>query len=186
MIKRNLLIKITALVFMMLILITPAFTADFETYENKEGGYSISYPSKWELRKLDSKKNRTQIGIISPSEGSKDIFIENVVIMSFNNISRKITVEEYFNANLIKLKEKYKIISKGTSKINGVEAKWVKCLKSDGQKLKIMQYYLVKDDNLYLITCGSTVSNYKNYKSTFDKIIQSFNLNSKAGKKPGI
>jgi len=143
-----------------------------------ESGYSIQYPSDWELN--TSRQMGTSFVILSMQATPQDQFRENV-----NLLIQDLTGHDL---NL----DKYTEISEGqitTMLTNGVmlESKRIKAGGSEFHKLiytgdqeplklKFEQYYWVKNNNAYVLTFTTEVNQFDAFKETGEKILNSFIL----------
>lgn len=150
----------------------PAFKG--EPYVNKEKGYSIEFPSGW------TKQERfmgLDVIALSPAETPKDSFRENASVLS-GKLDAPITLDLFYSENLKNLQKalnNFKQDGSGDSTVDGQPAKWVLYTHKQGNfESKVIQYFIMKGDYAYLITCGGEPAAYDKYKSTFDSIVKSF------------
>jgi hypothetical protein len=150
----------------------PAFKG--ELYMNKEKGYSIEFPAGW------TKQERfmgLDVIALSPADTPKDSFRENASVLS-GKLDAPITLDLFYSENLKNLQKalnNFKLEGSGDINVDGQAAKWVLYTHKQGNfESKVIQYFIMKGDYAYLITCGGEPTVYDKYKSTFESIVKSF------------
>ncbi len=146
------------------------------TLENEE--YEVDYPSDWELD--ESGKMGTSFFLYSPLKDGADNFMENVNMMHQDMTAYDVTFDEF-----VKLSEEQvaKMMTDGeleqSEKIerNGQSIhKLVFTGKQGVLDLKFVQYYMMKDSEVYFLTLTCEVSEFENYIEIGETILDSFVL----------
>lgn len=144
-----------------------------------ENGYSIQYPETWDLDK--SGQMGMSFILLSKKSSPQDKFRENINLM----------IQDLKGMNIDL--NKYNEISEGQIKTmitnsNLLESKRVKANDNEFQKviysgdegiykLKFEQYYWVKNGKAYVLTLTCELDQFDAYKTTGEKILNSFNFN---------
>jgi len=140
--------------------------------------FRINYPSDWEVD--DSGKMGTSFFLYSPMKGGADNFMENVNMMYQDLNTYDVTFDEFVKqseeqvANMLtdgELEKSEKIERNGQS-----IHKLVFTGKQGVLDLKFVQYYLLKNSNVYFLTLSCEVSEFENYKEIGEGILDSFVL----------
>lgn len=159
---------------------TPAPAFKGEAYVNKEKGYSIEFPAGWSMQE---KFMGLDVIALSPANDGKSSFRENASVLS-GKLDTPITLDLFYSENLKNLQKAltdFKLEGSGDITVDGQPAKWLQYTHKQGNfESKVIQYFLLKNDYAYLITCGGEPTAFANYKSTFDSIVNSFKF-SKEG-----
>jgi hypothetical protein len=146
-------------------------------YTNKDKKYSFDYPSTWE--KKDSLKE-LDIMVLAPIETPQDDFRQNVSIIS-GKLQEPVTLDEFYAGNLENLKNSladFKLEDEGNAKINGILSKWVNYTHTlEKLDLKVMQYFLVIGNYVYVLTCTAEAGKFDRYQEPFSNVVKSFRSN---------
>ena len=143
-----------------------------------ENGYSIQYPTEWELNK--SGQSGTSFGLITKHTSDKDIFSENVNLMiqdlselnydldKFTEVSEEQIRTMVTNSNLLE---------SSRQSASGLEFQKIIYTGDFGTfNLTIEQYYLIKNNKAYVLTLTCETPQYEAYKEIGEKILNSFRL----------
>ncbi|MCX8122895.1 MAG: DcrB-related protein [Spirochaetes bacterium] len=148
-------------------------------YYNDEYGFSIVFPKYWEIQQ---KEMGAVVIALSPEEGSKDDFRENVAI-TVENMTDNVTLEQYFELsqkNLKNYSKDYKLLYKNTTWLAKKPAMILGFTYSmSGLKLKVLQYYCLNNSKAYVITCTALPHSFGRYEESFLKIVRSFRFEKK-------
>lgn len=144
-----------------------------EKFINEEKGYSFEYPKDWTKQDIP----RLDIVLVSPAkdENQNNRATMNLVSESVGNT---ITLDHFYNESVKHLTSELqdaKIENSGDIQLNNIPSKWVqyshKMLDSD---FKVLQYFLIIDGNLYLMTFSSAASEFDHFRPAFESIANSF------------
>ncbi len=143
-----------------------------------ESGYSIQYPTNWELNK--SGQMGTSFYLFSRQTSEKDQFRENISLIIQDLTGMNIDLGKYVEISEGQIKT---MITSGVI----VESKRQKSGDYDFQKilftgkqgifdLKFEQYYFVDKQKAYVLTLTCEINEFDQYKETGEKILNSFKL----------
>lgn len=150
----------------------------FETFVNSETHYSLQYPSDWK------KNDVPQIDLvlfapIKEKDGrpaSMNIFSEKV--------GGGITLEQFYTesaANLTAALKEVQVEKTGNNQINGTNVKWIQYTHvMKDVKFRVLQYFVVANETLFLLTFSSAADDFESYRADFDKIVNSFKVLTEA------
>lgn len=148
-------------------------TVKSETYENKQKGYSIQYPSDWEKESLEG----FDLFISAPVE--KDgRSLANFSIIS-GEVPADVSQNLYYTLNLKNLLESNSIMEiqdNCKSELNGNEVFWLRYRRQDHTLLEVVQYLFVVNQVAFVITYGAPAEELERYEDSLDKIVQSFKI----------
>jgi len=144
-----------------------------------ENNYSISYPNNWELNK--SGQMGTNFILFSPLSSEQDQFKDNVNLLVQDLTGHNLNLNKYVELSEGQIKT---MITDGKM----IESKRITTKTLDYQKviytgkqgvfnLKFEQYYWVVKANAYVLTLTCEESQFDNYKTIGEKILDSFSLN---------
>lgn len=142
------------------------------------GTYSISGPEGWD--KSDTTISDIKVTtLISPEEGSNDIFRENVNVVTEN--AKDLDLAEYEKANRHTMKRQMpamEIIRDGETVIGNTPARWITySFNYSGYPLRNTVYFLVKNHIGYTITCSALNNEFDKYQASFKACVNSFTIN---------
>lgn len=156
---------------------TPESTQEgFKRFVNEDKGYSIQFPSNWEVRKgmmgLD-------VFALSPMTGQEDSFRENVNVLS-EKLPQKVDLDGYYKASLDALKQEipgFSLISSSPVEIDGMKGYRIEFTHGSGQgdvDAIVIQYILVdQGQKVTLITGAIEADKLPDYKPLIDKVAAS-------------
>jgi len=146
----------------------------------KDKTFAITLPKGWEQQK---DVMGAVVVAISPQEGSKDTFRENINVV-VENLTQQMTPKAYYEASfniLKKLFTDFKLEKKGTEKLAGKEFYWsVFGHKMGNIKAKVLQYMSVEGLKAYVITCSAAPEKFDKFKPVFEASVRSFKLGAPA------
>jgi hypothetical protein len=144
-----------------------------------ENGYSIEYPDNWDLNK--SGQMGTSFMLFSKPSSSQDQFRENVNLIIQDLSGQSTSLDKYVEISEEQIKTMItngNIISSKRLKSNGIEFQNVIFTGKQGiYNLKFEQYYWVIKQKAYVLTLTCEINEFENYKTTGEKILNSFKLN---------
>lgn len=142
------------------------------TFTQPKRGYSFQYPKDWanndDVQGFD-------IFIMAPktAEGTS---VANLSIIS-GDLPKEVGLEAFYNANMKDLMDRnsssIKMIDNGTTTVAGLPSKWMHYTRSDDET-EIIHYFVVSDNVGYLITAGTAIGYFDQYKPSFEKMVKSF------------
>lgn len=135
--------------------------------------FKLTYPSSLELD--ESGQNGTVFILKSFQEGENDNFVENINLVNtklgritFNEFKQNAKQEISAVANNVKSKN---------LNINGTDSYMLTFEFSQNNiDLKFIQYYLVKKQEVYVLTFSCEAAKYDNYFSSMNQVMMSFTL----------
>jgi hypothetical protein len=143
-------------------------------FYSDEYGFSIVFPKYWELQQQEM---GAVVIALSPEEGSRDDFRENIAI-TVEDVADDATLEKYFELsqkNLKSYSKDYKLLYKNTTWLSRKPAMILGFTYTmSGLKLKVLQYYCLNNKKAYVITCTALPHTFDRYEEKFLKIIRSF------------
>ena len=155
--------------------VTPTPSPGLLTYRDNVNGFSIAYPKDWETMPQVFLPEGIVVGFWRGTDQA-DPSNYNVGVSEWPS---GMSVEDFYQLARSESETEvgYSFISKDNLTINGIPAiKHTFTFTSEGQTLKAMQVLLVKDDAAWLITIGSTPEFFTTHESTFNAIIDSFQI----------
>lgn len=143
-----------------------------------QSDYSIFYPSTWELNQ--SGQMGTSFILFSPLESDKDMFRENINLLTQDLSGLKIDINKYteISEEQIKTMVTNAILIESKRVKNGKD-EFHKIIYSGDQgtyQLQFEQYYWVVNNKAYVLTFTSEKNKFTDYKETGEKILNSFTL----------
>lgn len=145
--------------------------------DNLKYGFSIKYPSTWEKKE---KLKDIIVVFLAPLENESDKFRENLSLMISNLFTQTIDLYDYVNFSIDQLREAildFRLFEKTQTKIAKIPAyKIVYSGKRKQLNIKIMQYYAIKKNKVYLITYTAKKDKFELYFKIIKKIIKSFSF----------
>ncbi|MCE1246165.1 MAG: DcrB-related protein [Firmicutes bacterium] len=168
--KRHLAIITLVALFVVGIMASQAFADTMKTYTNKAKGFSIDFPSKWEVKE---KVSDVDVIALSPVEGKSDKFRENVNVIALT-VPTSVTLKVFYDENVKDMKKKLKkftVVSESNTKINGQDArKLVYTHNMYNHTMKAAAYVMLKGGKACFITCTAAPETYSKWEAEFDKI----------------
>jgi len=150
---------------------------NFAYFHDKIRGYSISFPSNWEI-----KENylNTAVCAFRSFENSEDSFREGVSVVQCKKESTS-SLDDFFQTNIHKailLKEDYHEYESGLTRIDSLMTKYLICTYSFSE-MKYQAIYFcfeINSTTCFLLAGMSTPSRFKQYREIFEKIAHTFTL----------
>lgn len=144
-------------------------------YENAEKNYSIEHPAEW------TKKDMPKLDLVlfSPAKGAAKEPEASMNVVS-EKIESSVNLDQFYTEsinNLTKTLKDVKIKKNGDTSLNGVASKWVVYTHAlQGNTFEVLQYFIVAQDMIYLITFSSKEANFEHFRPVFEKAASSFKL----------
>lgn len=150
-----------------------AETADFsvtQSVHDKDGRYVLEFPTSWKMS--SGKDLGVDLIATAPTPRLGLNFTENANVIS-QKLDKPMSAHEYFEAGLPELKkfDGFKLGKIQDVTINGlkaVEVEYSYMLKE--QEIKVLQYVVVKDDLVVVLTFGSDTTDYPTIKHLYETI----------------
>lgn len=153
-----------------------AAAPEMEKYVNEDKKYSIEYPKGWEKQNWPN----LDLVLLSPSPidpGTQTHATMNVISQ---HVGDAVTLEQFFNESLKHLNSALKDVQvdqTGDQNLNGTPSKWaVYSHKIAEIPMRVIQYFIVADGNMYLLTFSANGNDFDHYRPTFESIASSFRL----------
>lgn len=156
-------------------------TQGYQTYENDNEGFTISYPENWNYKEGFAKDSKLATGSIvvfqNPSEGKRDLFQENVHIFTEPLPDSVKNIDQYFEYSQSYLPAQLKdieFVEKGKIVIDGVNAKWMIFTYANRlQKVNSIGYIFYRDGHGLVITGTARPEDFMRFRRTFENIATS-------------
>ncbi len=152
--------------------------SDIEFKQIIEDDYSISYPNDWELGK--SGLMGTSFIVFSPLVSEQDQFRENVNLLIQDLSAYNIDLDMFVEISEGQIKT---MIKNGnllqSERLKKGDQEYQKVIYTGDQgnyKLKFEQYYLVKNNNAYILTLTCETQEFDDYHKIGENILDSFKL----------
>lgn len=148
---------------------------DFAKYKNSAYGITIQYPQTWDKQEIFSVVTNEIVEFLSPQENNSDKFQEKLII-TVENLSSPLSLDEYtkLSKQQISQQKDVKIISETDSTLAGKRAySVVYTVSDDGNNLKRMEIWTLKNFKVYSIIYEAEVDKYDRYLNTAEKTIKS-------------
>ncbi len=143
-------------------------------YTNKENGFSLQYPESWQVREGAF---GTIVSILSPLDGTKDQFSENVNVVS-EAVSANTNLNDYYKASEANLKKyftDFKVLKNDGATLGGYPARTVTYQAAQASlKLRTTQVFTIRDNRVFIITLTNVQDSPNNYFATMSAVVRSF------------
>ena len=144
----------------------------FQNYQNPTLGFSIQYPSDWELQEESNDKLRfiKQEGFVTA-----DLNVESLD-------ESETTLSEYANTRVNELqgeRPEFQLISNEPTTISNKPAQKVIYTferEEDGKTNKVMRIWTINEDKLYTLAYIAESTQYDRYLPAFQRMVDSFRL----------
>lgn len=148
-------------------------TINWLTYTDDINHFSIKYPDKW-IKRLSN----GSIAFLSPKEGNKDIFQENVNLMLQDLTQQPMNVEQYTELTKKQVTDNLgasAIVSLKSTTLAGQQGKeFIYNMSYKEKTFKVKQYWFIKGKLAYLFTYTAEPLEYEKYESIASDMINSF------------
>lgn len=164
----------------ILILLSTIVLETWNNYVSTQNKFETSYPGTW-----TKKDGNNFVSFLAPSEGSMDLFQENINITvqdlskqpmtldGFTKLSKDQVVSLLGQSAMLSLTNK---ICYGQSCAEMVYVMAKNPVKSINLDLKIKQIWFIKSNKAFVLTYTAETSRFNNYLGIADKILSSFKL----------
>ena len=154
------------------------------TYANSAHGVSVKYPQLWtKTETLDPITGSLATFMAPVQVNNSDVFQENLRIIVQNLAGKNVTLAEYTQTSIEEIKlfspDAEIVEQRNTQLANEPAHQVVYTGKEEGYTLKHLQIWTIKDNKVYIITYTAELNKYSDYLKTVQKMINSFEINSK-------
>lgn len=150
-------------------------SAPLAKYTNSETGYSLDYPSDWKKNDVP----QLDLVLFAPFKEKDDKPLASMNVIS-EKVGNGINLEQFYSqsaANLSTALKEVNVEKTGTSMLNGTPTKWMQYSHvMQGVKFTVIQYFIVSNENIYLITFSAAADDFEKYRADFERIANSFTL----------
>jgi hypothetical protein len=140
--------------------------------------YSIEYPASWELK--EDQGLGLEFLALSDLESNDDNFRENVNVVIQNLVGQNIDLDEYTTLSEKQVKTMLKnAVFIESKRIKKDTIEYRKLIYEGNQlnyHLQFEQYYFIKNNKAYVVTYTAEKNKFSSFKSTGEKILNSFKL----------
>ena len=143
-------------------------------------GITFSYPSIWTVINDTHKDNDIIVTLMPPN--NLDLFAEKMIV-GMERLQPNVSLHDYSN-NAIKIlsmtMDNFQLLDSNSFVVSGNE--WERVLfthETDKRVIKVLQFWSIKDDYVYIISFGTTSNSYLSYLPTVNKIISSVEIITK-------
>lgn len=172
--------RIVLPIFLIIISITICNGQDYKSFENLEHGFSIEYPTDWNL--VENHQVTVQHEVVtvpfvavSPITAKESMPASINVITTFTDMFEN--NKQYLNYNLMSINESFPGIKINKTKaitINGLEGYLISYVLNSN--IKIEQYIFLKDNRGICITTAVVKNKYWKVKKAFKKMVGTFKV----------
>ena len=146
-----------------------------EFRDNLEYNFKIKYPVNWEKRVA---KMNTIVAFVAKLENPLEKFRENFTIMVRETDLEPSLLDELIDIEITQLKEAFldfQLIKKKKTNLSQIPAYLLIYIgKKKDFEVKIMQYYTIKDNLIYLLTYTTEIEKFDKFLKIIKKMIKSF------------
>ena len=146
-----------------------------EKYLNSEKHYSIDYPSDW----VKSDVPQLDLVLFAPSKEDDGKPHASMNVVS-EKVGKGITLDQFYSesaTNLTSALKEVQVEKSGDSQLNGVTSKWMQYTHMmQGVKFRVLQYFVVAQETIFLITFSVSADEFDHYRADFEKIAKSFKI----------
>lgn len=150
-------------------------TVTLEKYTNQDNGYTIEYPSDWKKNEVP----QLDLVLFSPSKGNDETAHASLNIVS-EKVGSEINLDKFYSesaSNLASALKDVQIEKTGLIELNGTPSKWMLYTHiMQGFKFQVLQYFVVANDTIFLITFSSQAAHFDLYRQDFENIANSFKV----------
>lgn len=145
-------------------------------FTEADKGYSITFPNRWHWQ-----RDFMGLDVFAPApiENEQAGSLGNISVVS-GKLDNAIDLETFFNTNVDNLKKALrdvKVLETGKAFVDGAEARKIVYSHAMGDmKLRVLQYFVLKNGTGYIITCTASEEEFPKYADSFDASVRSFKL----------
>lgn len=150
-------------------------------FVEKDRGFAMEIPADWEKHQGDY---GAALIALSPLEGNKDSFRENVNVV-VEDLSSTMATKDYYKASQELMKKafnEFKVEKTGVTRLNGTEFHWTLFVHRIGTlRARVLQHIAVSGKRAYVVTASAMPDKFNKYKPAFDATIASFRITGSSG-----
>lgn len=150
---------------------------EMQLYENKEYGFSLSYPSTWIVQEPDQNDRGIVAGFLAPGEDLNNPTIYIYVQIEKLPVGQKINLEQYSQAVMSNLKAAagdLDIVTDSDISIGGQPGHAIAYnLDSQGVVFRVLKAWTLKGEMAYIFTYNAPSDRYEEFSGDASKIIGS-------------
>jgi hypothetical protein len=142
-------------------------------FTEPDKGYAITFPREWHWQ-------RDYMGLDvfapAPPRDEQAGSMANISVVS-GKIDSNIDLESFYNTNLENLKKALRdvqVVETGKVQLDGLEGRKVIYNHAMGEmKLRVLQYFVIKNGHGFIITCTSSLEEFPKYVEAFESTANS-------------
>jgi hypothetical protein len=150
-------------------------TIELEKYTNHDKGYSLDYPADWKKSDVP----QLDLVLFAPTKGKDENPHASMNIVS-EKVGKGINLEQFYSesaANLSGALKEVSVEKSGLTLLNGTPSKWMLYTHTmQGIKFRVLQYFIVAQETIFLITFSASAEDFDRYQSDFKAIANSFKI----------
>ena len=150
---------------------------EMQLYENKEYGFSLSYPSTWIVQEPDQNDRGIVAGFLAPGEDLNNPTIYIYVQIEKLPVGQKINLEQYSQAVMSNLKAAagdLDIVTDSDISVGGQPGHAIAYnLDSQGVVFRVLKAWTLKGEMAYVFTYNAPSDRYEEFAGDASKIIGS-------------
>jgi len=152
-------------------------------YVNKEKKYSINYPAQWQKKDVP----RLDIALFPPPKGAALQPHASMNIVS-EVVGPAISLDQFYSESVKNINNELKDVhvdAKGDITLNGIPAKKIQYTHiMGGVNFTVLQYFIVGQETIYLLTFSALSDDFDSYKNDFENVASSFRFLPKQNEAP--
>ena len=144
-------------------------------YHSERERFSVSLPSTWEKQEQDMGQGVWGVFLLSPKEGTSDIFLENITIIVFPADTSDLSEA---NSRAIQSTKQsmaqFALLNQTVGEIGPHSASWFTHTASfEGHTMKALKYTLINGSTMYGVSCTALAETFDHYRPAFESIVAS-------------
>ena len=156
-----------------------AASAEYAQYSQKEGGFSIAYPSDWNLSEMKDSKAASFYPTDYMVDGYSDA--NTVVVVALPGTAKGYTLESALESWISSTEDdglaNYKLVQSGVDNANGNDvAIYAYSWQDAGYDLNTIDFLMINGDDLYLITFTGTNADFNTLYPYVEQMVLSFQV----------
>ncbi|MEO1341226.1 MAG: PsbP-related protein, partial [Cyanobacteria bacterium J06635_13] len=153
---------------------------DFAEYINDDYQFSLQYPETWSKREIDDPITGEIAVFASPQETNTDLYAEKVHIAVEYLSSEPISLEEYSQTVLNRIREaegSIELYEDSKTTIDNLPARTVVYSRQEGSlQLRQMEAFTIKNNQVYVAIYTAERAKFSKFYPTVEKIIDSWEI----------
>lgn len=144
-----------------------------ETFKSTDKNFSIEFPSTWQRKEVPP---LDLVLFAPPANGSIQPHASMNLVSE--TVDLEVTLEQFYSESVKNLSTELKdvkIEGSGDATLNNAKSKWILYTHvMQGVKFSVLQYFIVENHAIYLLTFSSVASDFAEYRPEFEKIASTF------------